>query len=84
MGKRKTRRGQKALSRQRRHVNHVVRKNSDKDRENKDHTNILQKADLWDAIFLKFGTVNSLAFAHIEDAEVISDSRGTGSFQRMK
>ena len=65
-------------------MNHVVRKNSHKDRRIKEHTNLMEKVHLWDSVFLKFGTVDPEAFAHIEDAEVISDSRGTGSFQRMK
>ena len=73
----------KALSRQRRFVNHLVSKKAHVDRQKAESINVLGPSQLWDALFHKFQNVNPLAFQHVEKAEITSDSRGEGSLQQV-
>jgi len=79
----KTRRSNKALSRQRRFVNHLVSKKAHVDHEKSESINILTTKLLWDALWTKFRQVHPLAYEHVDRGEVTSDGRGEGTLQQV-
>lgn len=68
---------------QRRYVNRLVSTSSYKDYDKQENINIYTSEQLEQRLVDKFGDVRTGIHLQFQRGEIISDSRGTGSLQRM-
>lgn len=68
----------------RRFISRHISRNAHKDRGRAESVNILGHSEIARAVRAKFGTVDWQLIHDILKGEVISDSRGTGSLQKVK
>ena len=67
---------------QRNHLNKIVRDGAHCDYNKAEYINVLSEADLYDALFERYGVVDLGVLKAFVKGEVLSDGRGEGTLQR--
>ncbi len=69
--------------RQRKYISRVVSKAAHRDNRKSESINVLTEADLYDALAEEFGVPHPAVIRSYDRGEIIADSRGQGSHDRL-